>query len=46
MNWWMIAGGVLMSGAASEAVRAGNYNTAGVFLCYAVANVLLAFVKG
>jgi hypothetical protein len=46
MNWWMIAGGFLMLGASGQAVYSGDWRTSVIFLCYAVANFLLAGVKG
>jgi hypothetical protein len=41
----MIAGAALMMGAAGQAALNHQWNPAGIFLCYAIANALLAFVK-
>lgn len=46
MNPFYAAGCVLMVGAAAWALWHGNPLAAGIAACYAVANALLAFVKG
>lgn len=46
MNPVMIAAAVLMLGASIWALTHGNPLSAGIYLCYGTANVLLAFVKG
>jgi len=44
-TWFAFAVGALELAAATECAWKGNYRMAAVWLCYAISNIMLAFVK-
>lgn len=45
MNWFLIGAGLLYVLGSAKSAQEGEWKMAGVLICYALANVLLALIK-
>jgi len=46
LNWFMVAGAILMAGASITEILRGNWLLAAVYVSYCVANIMLSMMGG
>jgi len=45
VNWFMVAGAILMVGAAVTEIMRSNWTLAAVYICYGIANAVLSIAN-